>query len=61
MFKKALLLFMFFGLMACHSTQNVVRTTPKSYPKPKKGVVHATKKPEVSKPVASNSDEKKTK
>lgn len=59
MFKKALLLLIFFGLMACHSTQNVVRTTPKSYPKPKKGVVHTTKKTEVSKPVVSNYDEKK--
>lgn len=59
MFKNALLLFILFGLLACHSSQNVMKTSPKYYPKPKKGIVHTTKKPLVSKPVASNSNENK--
>jgi flagellum-specific peptidoglycan hydrolase FlgJ len=59
MFKKAILFFVFFLLMSCNTSQSVVRTTPKYYPKPKKEVVHTTKKPLVKKPVTSNSNENK--
>lgn len=59
MFKKALLLVVFFGLMACHTTQTVVQTSPRYYPKPKKVIVHSTKKPLVTNPIASISNENK--
>ncbi|MBC7440764.1 MAG: glucosaminidase domain-containing protein, partial [Flavobacterium sp.] len=59
MFKKSFVLFVLFALTACHTAQTVVKTSPKYYPKPKKEVVHVTKKPVVVKPVASNDNEKK--
>lgn len=45
--------------MACHTTQPVVRTSPKYYPKPKKTAVYPTKKTAGAKPIVLNSDSKK--
>lgn len=59
MFKKAILFFVFFLLMACHTSQSVVRTTPREYQKSKKDAVRATKKTVVTKPVSSNSSGQK--
>ena len=59
MFKKSFVLFVLFALTACHTTQTVVKTSPKYYPKPKKEVVHVARKPLVVKPVASNENDKK--
>jgi flagellum-specific peptidoglycan hydrolase FlgJ len=43
MIKKALILFVIFSLIACHSTQTVVRTTKKVTVAPRKTVTHIPK------------------
>ena len=55
MYKKALLLYVFFNLLGCHSSQPVVRTINKSAQTSKKEIVRIIKKPVVLKPVVSKS------
>ncbi len=58
MFKKTLLILTILTLIACNTTQPVVRTTKKLPPRPKKEIVRAVKKPFQTKPISTTTSSK---
>lgn len=55
MFKKILLIFTLLTLIGCNATKPVIVTKKSAAPKPKKEVVHSTRKTNNSKPESKNS------